>query len=95
MYVHVCGCTRRFKPTKLLHVHVHVHLCEYYQVHHELVRLDEQELNNRYKIGVIYCKRGQSTEEEMYNNGECTQATYFAQYKYSIHYSRSKKKKKR
>ncbi len=37
----------------------------------ELVRLDEQELNNKYKIGVMYCKPGQTTEEEMYNNGEC------------------------
>jgi len=36
----------------------------------ELVRLDEQELNNKYKIGVIYCKEGQTTEEDFYNNGE-------------------------
>lgn len=36
----------------------------------ELVRLDEQELNNKYKIGVMYCKPGQTTEEEMYNNGQ-------------------------
>ena len=44
------------------------------QVHNELVRLDEQELSNKYKIGVLYCKKGQTTEEEMYNNGEskCT-----------------------
>lgn len=41
-----------------------------YQVYQELVRLDEQELNNKYKIGVLYCKKGQTTEEEMYNNGE-------------------------
>lgn len=39
------------------------------QIHKELVRLDEQELNNKYKIGVLYCKRGQTTEEEIYNNG--------------------------
>ena len=39
------------------------------QVHNELVRLDEQELSNKYKIGVLYCKKGQTTEEEMYNNG--------------------------
>lgn len=44
------------------------------QVYQELVRLDEQELNNRYKIGVIYCKRGQTMEEEMYNNGGWTAA---------------------
>ena len=36
----------------------------------ELARLDEQELNNKYKIGVLYCCKGQTTEEEMYNNGE-------------------------
>ncbi len=40
------------------------------QVYQELVRLDEQELNNKYKIGVLYCKRGQTTEEDMYNNGK-------------------------
>ncbi len=40
------------------------------QVFNELVRLDEQELNNKYKIGVMYCKPGQTTEEEMYNNGQ-------------------------
>lgn len=44
-------------------------VCFLRQVYHELVRLDEQELNNKYKIGVIYCKKGQTTEEEMYNNG--------------------------
>ena len=33
------------------------------------MRLDEQELNNRYKIGVLYCKAGQTSEEEWYNNG--------------------------
>ncbi len=42
----------------------------YVQVVNELLRLDEQELNNKYKIGVMYCKPGQTTEEEMYNNGE-------------------------
>ena len=41
------------------------------QVLQELVRLDEQELSNKYKVGVIYCKSGQETEEEMYNNGGC------------------------
>jgi hypothetical protein len=34
----------------------------------ELMRLDEQELNNRIKIGVLYCKAGQTNEEEWYNN---------------------------
>jgi len=32
------------------------------------------QLNNMYKIGLLYCKDGQHLEEEMYNNGEyvCT-----------------------
>ncbi len=46
-------------------------MCVYIQVLQELVRLDEQELNNKYKVGVIYCKPGQDTEELMYNNGGC------------------------
>lgn len=25
-------------------------------------------MTNQYKVGVLYCKAGQSTEEEMYNN---------------------------
>uniref|UniRef100_A0ABD2X543 Rap-GAP domain-containing protein n=1 Tax=Trichogramma kaykai TaxID=54128 RepID=A0ABD2X543_9HYME len=33
-----------------------------------LARLDEQGLSNRYKVGVLYCRAGQKTEEEMYNN---------------------------
>ncbi len=35
----------------------------------ELVKLDEQELSNKYKIGIIYTKEGQTTEEDFYNNG--------------------------
>ena len=38
------------------------------QVYQELMRLDEQELNNKYKVGVLYCKKGQTNEEDMYNN---------------------------
>ncbi|XP_059471853.1 signal-induced proliferation-associated 1-like protein 1 isoform X2 [Neocloeon triangulifer] len=34
----------------------------------QLTKLDEQGLSNNYKVGIIYCKPGQSTEEEMYNN---------------------------
>ena len=33
-----------------------------------VARLDEQGLSNRYKVGVLYCRAGQRTEEEMYNN---------------------------
>ncbi|KAI1295391.1 Signal-induced proliferation-associated 1-like protein 2 [Halotydeus destructor] len=34
----------------------------------QLLKLDEQVLTRTYKVGVLYCKNGQSTEEEMYNN---------------------------
>ncbi|XP_072101679.1 LOW QUALITY PROTEIN: signal-induced proliferation-associated 1-like protein 2 [Mobula birostris] len=33
-----------------------------------LLKLDEQGLTFQRKVGVMYCKAGQSTEEEMYNN---------------------------
>ncbi|XP_049867769.1 signal-induced proliferation-associated 1-like protein 3 [Pectinophora gossypiella] len=36
----------------------------------QLLRLDEQCVIRHYKVGVMYCKSGQSTEEEMYNNQE-------------------------
>ncbi|XP_030745763.1 signal-induced proliferation-associated 1-like protein 1 isoform X1 [Sitophilus oryzae] len=36
----------------------------------QLLKLDEQGLTNNYKVGIMYCKAGQSTEEEMYNNEE-------------------------
>ncbi|XP_060532033.1 signal-induced proliferation-associated 1-like protein 1 [Cylas formicarius] len=38
------------------------------QVPEQLLKLDEQGLTNHYKVGIMYCKAGQSTEEEMYNN---------------------------
>ncbi|XP_013415008.1 signal-induced proliferation-associated 1-like protein 2 isoform X2 [Lingula anatina] len=34
----------------------------------QLMKLDEQGITKTYKIGVMYCKAGQSTEEELYNN---------------------------
>ncbi|ESO90155.1 hypothetical protein LOTGIDRAFT_91952, partial [Lottia gigantea] len=34
----------------------------------QLLKLDEQGLSTTYKIGIMYCKKGQCTEEEMYNN---------------------------
>ncbi|KAL5255158.1 hypothetical protein ACHWQZ_G014555 [Mnemiopsis leidyi] len=34
----------------------------------ELLKLDEITINTTYKIGLVYCKAGQRTEEEMYNN---------------------------
>ncbi|XP_037079090.1 signal-induced proliferation-associated 1-like protein 2 [Pollicipes pollicipes] len=35
-----------------------------------LMKLDEQNIFSRYKVGVMYCRAGQGTEEEMYNNEE-------------------------
>ncbi|CAG9820298.1 unnamed protein product [Phaedon cochleariae] len=40
------------------------------QVVDQILKLDEQGLTNHYKVGVMYCKAGQNTEEEMYNNEE-------------------------
>ena len=44
------------------------------QVWQELMRLDEQELNNKYKVGILYCKKGQTSEEDMYNNEKGSEA---------------------
>ncbi|EDO42942.1 predicted protein, partial [Nematostella vectensis] len=38
------------------------------KVPEQLMKLDEQGMTNQYKVGILYCKAGQSTEEEMYNN---------------------------
>ncbi|XP_029807949.1 signal-induced proliferation-associated 1-like protein 1 isoform X1 [Suricata suricatta] len=38
------------------------------KVTEQLMKLDEQGLNYQQKVGVMYCRAGQSTEEEMYNN---------------------------
>lgn len=34
----------------------------------QLLKLDEQLLTRTYKVGVLYCRAGQRSEEEMYNN---------------------------
>lgn len=34
----------------------------------QLLKLDEQVLTRTYKVGVLYCRDAQGTEEEMYNN---------------------------
>uniref|UniRef100_A0AC34F1L5 Rap-GAP domain-containing protein n=1 Tax=Panagrolaimus sp. ES5 TaxID=591445 RepID=A0AC34F1L5_9BILA len=36
-----------------------------------LLKIDEQPIYTRYKVGILYCKANQSTEEQMYNN-ECS-----------------------
>lgn len=38
------------------------------QCEQQLLKLDEQGLTNKYKVGILYCKAGQGTEEDMYNN---------------------------
>lgn len=38
------------------------------QCEQQLLKLDEQGLTNKYKIGILYCRAGQNTEEDMYNN---------------------------
>uniref|UniRef100_A0A8C4X342 Signal-induced proliferation-associated 1 n=1 Tax=Erpetoichthys calabaricus TaxID=27687 RepID=A0A8C4X342_ERPCA len=38
------------------------------KVKETLLKLDEQGLNFQRKVGIMYCKAGQSTEEDMYNN---------------------------
>eukprot|EP00070_Physeter_catodon_P030168 XP_028337062.1 signal-induced proliferation-associated 1-like protein 2 [Physeter catodon] len=38
------------------------------KVSEQLLKLDEQGLSFQHKIGILYCRAGQSTEEEMYNN---------------------------
>uniref|UniRef100_A0A8C5TMR9 Signal induced proliferation associated 1 like 3 n=1 Tax=Malurus cyaneus samueli TaxID=2593467 RepID=A0A8C5TMR9_9PASS len=40
------------------------------KVTEQLLKLDEQGLCRRIKVGILYCKAGQSSEEEMYNNEE-------------------------
>ncbi|CAM9770048.1 unnamed protein product [Lampetra planeri] len=35
-----------------------------------LLRIDEQELCSQLKVGIMYCRAGQSSEDEMYNNEE-------------------------
>ncbi|XP_053675333.1 signal-induced proliferation-associated 1-like protein 1 [Anopheles nili] len=40
------------------------------QCEQQLLKLDEQGLTNKYKVGVLYCRAGQSSEEDMYNNEE-------------------------
>ncbi|KAJ8361426.1 hypothetical protein SKAU_G00179510 [Synaphobranchus kaupii] len=38
------------------------------RVPQQLLRLDEQGLSFQHKVGVLYCRAGQSTEEQMYSN---------------------------
>ncbi|KAM8774576.1 signal-induced proliferation-associated 1-like protein 3 isoform 2-T2 [Rhynchonycteris naso] len=40
------------------------------KVTEQLLKLDEQGLCRKHKVGILYCRAGQSSEEEMYNNEE-------------------------
>nr|XP_055029560.1 signal-induced proliferation-associated 1-like protein 3 [Misgurnus anguillicaudatus] len=44
------------------------------KVTEQLLKLDEQALCHKHKVGILLCRAGQSTEEEMYNNEEATPA---------------------
>lgn len=44
------------------------------KVTEQLLKLDEQGLSQKHKVGVLLCRAGQSTEEEMYNNEEASSA---------------------
>uniref|UniRef100_W5KHN2 Signal-induced proliferation-associated 1 n=1 Tax=Astyanax mexicanus TaxID=7994 RepID=W5KHN2_ASTMX len=44
------------------------------KVRDTLLKLDEQGLNFQRKVGVMYCRAGQSTEEDMYNNESAGEA---------------------
>ncbi|XP_019743213.1 signal-induced proliferation-associated 1-like protein 3 isoform X1 [Hippocampus comes] len=44
------------------------------KVTEQLLKLDEQGLSQKHKVGVLLCRAGQSTEEEMYNNEEASRA---------------------
>lgn len=44
------------------------------QCEEQLLKLDEQGLTHRYKIGIMYCKANQCSEEEMYNNRDSAPA---------------------
>ncbi|KAG9342139.1 hypothetical protein JZ751_017139 [Albula glossodonta] len=44
------------------------------KVTEQLLKLDEQGLSQKHKVGILLCRAGQSTEEEMYNNEEATPA---------------------
>lgn len=44
------------------------------KVTEQLLKLDEQGLSHKHKVGVLLCRAGQSTEEEMYNNEDASPA---------------------
>ncbi|KAI7802752.1 signal-induced proliferation-associated 1-like protein 3 isoform X3 [Triplophysa rosa] len=44
------------------------------KVTEQILKLDEQGLSRKHKVGILLCRAGQSTEEEMYNNEEATPA---------------------
>ncbi|XP_070614645.1 signal-induced proliferation-associated 1-like protein 1 isoform X2 [Erythrolamprus reginae] len=69
-------CTARGLPLKEVLEHVvpelNIHCLRLAfntpKVTDQLMKLDEQGLSYQLKVGIMYCKSGQSTEEEMYNN---------------------------
>ena len=60
-YSHLTESFPRFS----MHLGVQSGPCE-----EELIRLDEAYVQDKYKVGLLYCREGQQSEEEMYNNEE-------------------------
>lgn len=58
----VRACSPSLKAGKLSNI-------EDGKIHDELLRLDEQRTIKAYKFGVLYCRGGQQTEEDMFGNG--------------------------
>ncbi|TPX34019.1 hypothetical protein SmJEL517_g03264 [Synchytrium microbalum] len=55
----------------MLHPHIQpgkLRRVNFDSLYRKLLALDELQLIMRYKFGVLYCREGQRTEEEMYNN---------------------------
>lgn len=55
------------------------------KVEESLLKIDEQPIYTRYKVGVLYCKSNQSTEEQMYNNGFFLNYFILKSYKFLIY----------
>lgn len=56
------------KEPNLKEIHPHLKLCKEVKLVKTLLNMDEKQLNNNYKFGVLYAKRGQKTELEFFSN---------------------------
>lgn len=46
------------------------------ELQREILQLEEQEGSLDYKFGVVYCREGQTSDDEMYSNGVHTSLLY-------------------